>query len=301
MRAAAYFVTQTRVAQLWPLRAAVDLIRRRRRLRRAARLRAIRDAAVSRYGWVTIDDLCAELRRRGICDGDTIFFQGSLTDMHTFRDGANGLLQVLRALVGNSGTLCMPAYSLGSGQQADDPFDLRTAPTYTGFVNELFRRSSGVERSLHPRHSVCAIGPLASHLTQGHDLCNLADGEGSPFDKLIAIPNAKILTIGLPIGHVSFLHWLEDIDPSRLPMVVHRPDVNIAYVRSENGVVKPVADRLRLETVAMRLDCHRVASRLSSDAVTYSEYKSIAIAVYAVEQLALELLALRDRGIIHYK
>jgi aminoglycoside 3-N-acetyltransferase len=50
-----------------------------------------------------------------------------------------------------------------------------------GLITELFRRWPGVTRSLHPTHSVCALGPLAHELVATHHLSPWACGERSPF------------------------------------------------------------------------------------------------------------------------
>ena len=161
------------------------------------------------------------LQGLGLDAGGVLLVQTSFNDLHSFAGRPAELLAALQALVGAQGTLVMPAYT--EDRDSDPPLELDTMPTYTGIVNELFRRTPGVLRSLHPRHSLCASGPLAAELLAGHDACLYADGPGSPFDRLRMRDDARILTLGLPRAFTSFLHWIEDFEPQRLPLAVHEP------------------------------------------------------------------------------
>lgn len=304
LRVAAEQVLSSRWSRRWPLRPLIDALRRRRQKRRVAHMREKRERALSHFGSVSADELLLRLRELGVAEGQVVFCQVSLNDLHTFAGGARELLAMLRRLVGTSGTLLMPAYTAtpDSAARRAGPvvFDLQRAPTYTGLVCELFRRSSGTVRSAHPRHSLCAAGPRAEQLTAGHEHCRYADGEGSPFDRLRREPDARIVTLGLAPGYTSFLHWLEDIDPARFPIRVHRAQAWVTSVRMADGTLREVSDRPRRGTVASRLDCNRVARRLSRDAMSWSEFKGLAIGIYRVDALAAELLALRDQGVVHY-
>jgi aminoglycoside 3-N-acetyltransferase len=60
-------------------------------------------------------------------------------------------------------------------------------------------------RSLHPTHSVCARGPAAGWLTQGHESSPYAFGRGSPFFKACSM-DALIVTIGVDLNSVTAFH-----------------------------------------------------------------------------------------------
>lgn len=283
----------------WPLRPLVTALRRRRRAFKATEARVLREAAVREHGTVTRADLLHHLRSAGIRVGDVVFFQGSLNDMPTFGGGARELVALLRELVGESGTLLMPAYTTPPARGAWE-FDAIRTPTYTGLANELFRRSAGVRRSLHPRHSVCAFGPLAQALTQGHERCARADGADSPFDRIRLRADAKFLTLGLPPGYLSFLHWVEDIDPERFPWPLYERRPRRIAVRCDDDRQIVVEDWWRRTWTSARLDYGRVAARLSPAAMSFGHWRGIAYGVYPAAALALELLQLRDQGVVHY-
>jgi aminoglycoside 3-N-acetyltransferase len=294
----AEFVRSSAIARIWPVKGLLERARLQRRRRVALDLKLRREAAVRVHGKVAPAELLDVLRRAGLGGGSVVLAQTSFNDLATFDGTASGVLSVLRQVVGSDGTLVMPAYTLASSE--NEIFDPLTTPTYTGIVGELFRRSPDSLRSLHPRHSLCAAGPAARELLAMHEVCALADGDASPFDRLRTVSGAKGLTLGLPPAYLSFLHWIEDIEPTKLPVRVHRRRPIFRSVRFPDGSVRSVADMPRRTSIACRLDLSRVASRLTSDACAHFEYRGVAIGVYDIGALAAELLKLRDAGIIHY-
>lgn len=270
--------------------------------KRAAKQRnAAKQSAIARFGMFDVSELAKVLREAGVIEGCVLFVHCSFNDMFTFSGTSIDVLKVLRALVGSSGTLLMPAYTAKTCPVPPRLFDVTREPTRTGVVNEIFRRSPGVIRSLHPRHSICGEGPLAKELLSGHETCIRADGPDSPFDRLRRRNDAFILTLGLPPGFVSILHWLEDIDPSKLPFPVHADEPVLCRVRDIDGRIVVVKDWHVLKNVSVRVDFAGFSKNLSPSAMQYWEHKGLALGLYPVKTLTEELLALRDQGIIHYR
>jgi aminoglycoside 3-N-acetyltransferase len=274
-------------------------LRRRLRQRRAAARRTLKVELLAHHGAFNAAELGDVLRQYGVARGDVVFLQCSFNDLHTLQATPLQLIDALQSLVGDEGTLMMPAYTLPPSAK-DAPFDPVRAATYAGIVCELFRRSPGVMRSLHPRHSICARGPLAQVLLTGHETCVRADGPDSPFDRLRLLPQAKIVTLGLPLGHVSFLHWVEDLEPGRLPFPVHLGAAVPVSLRMPDGEVRQVLDLQLRPDIPSRLALDRLFRRVSKDSYTYGSHKGVAIGVYSMSLLAGQLLMLRDRGCIHY-
>ena len=301
LRTLAHSALRSKVFEAPPLAALVRQARGWVRRNRGKKLRLQKEAALARHGAVSDAQLFDALRAAGIDEGDVLFVQASFKDMLTYEAKATHLLALLRRLVGESGTLLMPAYSTPAALGPQQVFDADTAPTYTGILNEIFRRSPGVVRSLHPRHSICGLGPAAAGLLAGHQRCAYADGAGSPSDRLRALDNAKILTLGLPPAFVSFLHWVEDVEPAKFPLPVHAPEPVERRVRLADGTTATLADHELRPGVAQRLALEPVTARLTGAAMRHADFKGIAVGVYPVKALAAELLALRDAGIVHYR
>ncbi|MGB3290144.1 MAG: AAC(3) family N-acetyltransferase [Burkholderiaceae bacterium] len=277
----------------------VQTCRRASRQRQFQSVKNVREKSIAKNGICGPDELFEHLRSDGITEGDTLFVQCSFNNLHTFGASPLELLTVLERLVGISGTLLMPAYT--EPKCPGKIFKPANEPTYAGIVNEIFRRSPDVIRSSHTRHSICGRGPLAKEILADHETSARADGAGSPFDKIRLLPNAKILTLGLPAGYLSFLHWVEDIEPEKLPFPVSTPEPTTNMIELPNGSLASILDWPVKPSVARRLSLRRISTRLTPNCHRYYQYKGINIGVYVVAPLAEELLALRDRGIIHYK
>ena len=106
-----------------------------------------------------------------------------------YQGDARSLLELMLRIAGSERTLAMPAFFFGTFPELFDlayyrkypRFDVRRTPSQMGLVTELFRRTPGVTRSLHPTHSICALGPLANELCATHHLSPWRFGELSPF------------------------------------------------------------------------------------------------------------------------
>jgi aminoglycoside 3-N-acetyltransferase len=269
--------------------------------RKARQRKAAKEAAIAQHGMFGAEELVAVLREAGVQEGCVLFVHCSFNDLYAFSGTSIDVLTVLHTLVGNLGTLLMPAYTTNTFSKPSRLFDAAREPTYTGLVNELFRRSPGVIRSLHPRHSICGKGPLANELLLGHEACIRANGPDSPFDRLRRLDDAYVLTLGLPPGYISILHWVEDLDPTRLPFPIHADEPVLCQVRNIDGRIVVVHDLQVRSNIVARLDYKRLSQYLFPPAMRHWTHKGVALGLYPVKKLSEELLVLRDRGIIHYR
>jgi len=145
------------------------------------------------------------LRSLGLREGDDLLVHSSYRSLGPVENGPEGMLDVLLQVVGSRGHLMMPAFNY-SFPLPVPYFDQKTTPSRTGILCELARHR-GV-RSLHPTHSVAAIGPDAEDLTAGH-LEVRAFGLGSPIDRL-ARRGGKILLLGVGQTSNSTIHVGEE-------------------------------------------------------------------------------------------
>ncbi len=283
--------------KLLPLgeRSMIKKIWRKRLLRqKSAALKKRKEAARIEFGVISLEYFLEEIKELGIEEGDILFVQTSFNDLYTLLSTPSELIEGLRRLIGPLGTLLMPAYTIPE-ERPDWVFNLNTTPTYTGIVNEVFRRSAGVVRSLHPRHSICGMGYLAEEILADHEKCTYADGAGSPFDKMRVYSNAKILTLGLPPGYVSFLHWIEDIEPHIFAFQSHNSDVRFYKVKGNKTEQIEVKDRLNTKIVTINNFAF-----LSDAAWKYKNLKGNEIYLYSLPKLASELFELRAQGRLFY-
>lgn len=156
---------------------------------------------------ITRKQLIHDFTQLGLKNGDAVLVHSALSAIGRVEDGADGVIDALLEVLGNEGTLLMPALSSGI-------FDPAESPSKVGIITETFRRRQGVLRSFHPSHSVTAFGRLAEELTREHLNCPTACGEGTPYAKLMDA-GGKILLLGVDQDRNTSLHTLEAI--MRLP------------------------------------------------------------------------------------
>jgi aminoglycoside 3-N-acetyltransferase len=260
-----------------------------------------REKAWREFGPLTPSDLSARLKEFDLGEAPSLFVHCSFNDLFNFQGSPLDVLEILLNLAGERGALFMPAFSTNTFINPPRLFDVKNEPTYTGLVNEIFRRRPGVIRSLHPRHSICGSGPAAFEVLSGHEKCPRADGPDSPFDRLRLKNNSWVLALGCsPLASLSFLHWVEDFAPEKWPFPLYAPLPALARVRTADERLIEVPDWLIRPEVADSIDLDRIATFLSPPALDYQTYKGIEFCLYHLKTLAGELMALLDKGIVHY-
>ncbi|HZL69471.1 MAG TPA: AAC(3) family N-acetyltransferase [Candidatus Limnocylindrales bacterium] len=162
----------------------------------------------------TEEDLVKGLEDCGIQLGDSVFVHSSISNFDGFRGGGLDAIAALRRAVGEGGTLLMPTLSFtGSAvAYATKPrvFDPARSPSLVGMLPELFRRSPGVSRSLHPTHSVAAAGPRSEWFLKDHHLAESPCGRGTPYYRLLEA-EGKILLLDVGLSSMTFYHTIEEL------------------------------------------------------------------------------------------
>lgn len=182
------------------------------------------------------DDLARDLRALGVAPGDGLFVHAALGRVGRVIGGPRGLIEALIAAVGPTGLIGMPGFSADAYDPIDlleDPPELDAArraeiraqvPGFdplksdvrgNGAVPEAFRSWPGVVRSPHPTSSVLLLGDGAADLAARHDPAGWATGPLTPWGRLRARPNMKILLIGVGWNRCSALHAAESVAEHR--------------------------------------------------------------------------------------
>ncbi|MGO8880024.1 MAG: AAC(3) family N-acetyltransferase [Desulfomonilaceae bacterium] len=180
--------------------------------------------------------LCDEL---GLQKGDVVFVHSSAGNLRlTFP--VLEVIQLLRDVIGEQGTLLFPTYPRQLSYEflvSGEIFDVRRSRSYTGLLTEFARRQKDAVRSLHPTKSVCAIGPLASELTQGHNMSPYPYDHDSPYQKVRRV-GGKIIGIGVSSAKLSFVHTVDDTLKEAFPVEPYHKEIFPAKcVSYENEIV----------------------------------------------------------------
>lgn len=137
--------------------------------------------------------LTADLAALGVRPGMDLIVHSSLRSIGPVRGGADTMVRALLAAIGRKGTLLAPTFN----HHLAHVFNSLTTPTNDGAIPEALWRRADAQRSLHPSHSVAAIGPRAGEFLRDH-LSHGVWSRESPIGRLIE-SGGFILSIG--VGH----------------------------------------------------------------------------------------------------
>jgi aminoglycoside 3-N-acetyltransferase len=154
---------------------------------------------------VTSRQLAMQLNDLGLQSGDLLMVHSSYRSLGVGHPEV--IVQALLQALSRDGTLMMPA--LTYLQQPSHLHDTRITPSCVGYLSEYFRTREGTLRSLHPTHSVCAVGPLAEEALEFHILDKTPCGSNSPFNYLLH-QNGKILMLGCGLTPNTSMHAIEE-------------------------------------------------------------------------------------------
>ena len=161
------------------------------------------------------DEIRAELQALPLPPGAVVFIHTSMSQLGYVEGGAATMTAALLETVvkERNGTLAVPMFTMAGGMadtvRSGVVFDVLNTPSGTGRITEMVRQSPGAVRSLHPTHSVAALGPRAQWLTEAHHLDSHSFGAVSPLGRLIEA-DGFVLGIGVDLGPVTFFHTVED-------------------------------------------------------------------------------------------
>ena len=216
--------------------------------------------------------LVDQLKKMGITAGDTLLVHSSMSKIGYLENGPETFINALIEVIGPEGNLMMPSSPNPSLQIQfikDNPtFDVNNSPSKLGAITECFRKMPGVKRSWHPTEPVCAFGPDADFLTQGHFGELTPYTANSPFARLYE-KNGKILYVGVTLDNAGTnLHTLEDaVD---FPYPVYADEIFDVEIIDENGqshqtktkVHNPVwSAQRKCDQLLPMFEEHRVMSR----------------------------------------
>ena len=116
---------------------------------------------------VSRSDITSGLKQVGLACGSKVLVHSSLSSFGYVEGGADTVIDALVETVGSGGTVLVPTLTGNETLSAANPpeFDPQHTRCWTGLVPETFRKRPNAVRSIHPTHSVSAIGADAI----GHD------------------------------------------------------------------------------------------------------------------------------------
>jgi aminoglycoside 3-N-acetyltransferase len=143
------------------------------------------------------------------CRAPILFVHSSLSACGRIRGGA---ASVIRTLSANCELLVLPTHSYcypTSFGELAPVFDRGTTPSAVGRITDKFWRQNGVSRSIHPTHSLAAVGPGQQALVSEHERTDTPCGIRTPYEKLVKLDSA-VLMFGTTLNTYTLFHTAED-------------------------------------------------------------------------------------------
>ena len=168
-----------------------------------------------------------------------VFLHTSIMNVGKVEGGVKFLVNVLKERIVDEGhTLlvsALPYRGVFKDYLEKEPvFDVRTAPIAMGAINEKLALLEGAKRSIHPTHSVVAIGDKAEYYVSEHHLDETPFNTHSPYYKLLQ-NEGKILLLGARLNNVTYIHVIEDLLEDLFPIKCYYKKKYIVKCIDEKG------------------------------------------------------------------
>ncbi len=164
----------------------------------------------------TNSDILKDISSMGIDPEGTLLIHSSMKSIGDVDGRAETVIDAFIEYMKN-GLLIFPTHSWDEDNLVDDIYDPLTEPSCVGILSNLFMKREGVVRSLHPTHSVAAIGKDAMDYIEGeensHTPCPREGCWGRLYDR-----KAQILFLGCTLKSNTYIHGVEEWNsiPDRL-------------------------------------------------------------------------------------
>jgi aminoglycoside 3-N-acetyltransferase len=163
-----------------------------------------------------LNHFVSDLLALGVCPGGVLLVHPALRPFGYVPGGANTVIEGLLITLGEKGTLLMPALSWENVTPKNPIFDLNHTPSCVGIIAETFRLDPRTQRSLHPTHSVCGLGPLTETILANHSDDHTPCGTNSPFHQLPTL-KGQILMLACGLIYNTSMHAIEEqVEPPYL-------------------------------------------------------------------------------------
>jgi aminoglycoside 3-N-acetyltransferase len=183
-------------------------------------------------------DLMGCFEEIGVRPGGTLLVHSSLSSFGTVRGAEHTVIDAVLETVGPDGLVAMPTHTWSTVNAAQPVFHERLSPSVTGRITESFRLRPPAVRSLHPTHSVAAIGSGAHEFCADHERYSTPCARQSPYGRLVAA-HGQVLMLGVGLDCLTLMHGIEEW--AEVPWLFNR--VENLHVITATGAVLTMASR----------------------------------------------------------
>jgi aminoglycoside 3-N-acetyltransferase len=205
---------------------------------------------MTRAGIIDRKGLARGFRAAGLVPGDILMVHSSLGSFGRVKGGADAVIDALLDAVGPRGLVSVPTHTWGTVNARQPVFHEGLSHSIVGRITNVFRRRRNAVRSLHPTHSVAAIGKRAREFVRGHERDLTPCSRRSPYGRLVAW-GGKVVFLGVGIEYCTLVHGFEEWAP--VPWVF-APKKELFFTVRRSGRVIRVPSRRHAEGERLHRD-----------------------------------------------
>lgn len=153
-------------------------------------------------------DLIKAITALGVKPNDTLLIHSSMKSIGEVENGADTVIDAFIEYM-KPGLLIFPTHTWSKINDEHPVYNPLIEPSCVGILTNLFLKRPGVLRSLHPTHSVAALGEDAASYIEGEEQCDTPCPRKGCYGKLYD-RNAKILFLGCTLKTNTYLHGVEE-------------------------------------------------------------------------------------------
>lgn len=176
------------------------------------------------------NSLLDDIKKAGINSAGTLLIHSSMKSIGEVDGGADTVLDAFIEYM-RDGLLLFPTHSWSSKSLKDGIYDPNTEPSCVGLLTNLFMKRENSYRSMHPTHSVTAMGERAESFVKRDEGAVTPCPPGGCFSALYD-EDGEILFLGAPLTTNTFIHSIEE--KLKLPNRISREPKNVKLIY-ENG------------------------------------------------------------------
>ncbi|NMB43557.1 MAG: AAC(3) family N-acetyltransferase [Clostridiales bacterium] len=156
----------------------------------------------------TKGSLIKDMEKAGINKKGTILVHSSMKAIGHVEGGADTVLDAFIDYM-KDGLLLFPTHTWSKENMLDGIYNPKTEPACVGLLPNLFMKREGAIRSMHPTHSVTAMGNRAREYVARDNDVNTPCPEHGCFGGLYD-EDAQILLLGVSFIRNTYIHVIEE-------------------------------------------------------------------------------------------
>ena len=212
------------------------------------------------------------IKSLGIKKGDTLIVHSGYSELKVTGLTIEEIISFLFEILGESGTLVMPAYPDYSNQDKE-PFiyDVTNSKSWTGAIPNYFCFSLGAKRSMFPNNPLACMGAKADAILKLNQESVYPHGVNSAWYNCVC-EHAKILFIGTNIAHSNtVVHVAEDLLGDEFPIENWYEKVSYQVIYDNKTI--PVVVNQRRQFWSRYIDENRNTRRLKKKGLALETIK----------------------------